>query len=49
MGLHLLDNLDFGRLAATCRRRARWEILFVVGPLRAPHATRSPVNLVAIL
>jgi kynurenine formamidase len=49
MGLHLLDNLDLGRLAAACRRRGRWEFLFVVGPLRAPQATGSPVNPIAIL
>ena len=33
MGVHLLDNLDLSRLAATCAERERWEFLFAVAPL----------------
>ncbi len=49
MGVHLLDNLELGRLAAACAARSRWEFLFTVAPLRIERATGSPVNPVAIL
>ncbi len=48
MGVHLLDNLELGRLAAACAARARWEFLFTVAPLRVERATGSPVNPLAI-
>jgi kynurenine formamidase len=49
MGVHLLDNLQLGRLAAACADRQRWEFLFVVAPLQIGGGTGSPVNPVAVL
>jgi kynurenine formamidase len=49
MGVHLLDNLELGRLAAACAERRRYEFLFSVGPLRIEGGTGSPVNPLAIL
>ena len=49
MGVHLLDNLQLGRLAAACAARERWEFLFVVAPLQIGGGTGSPVNPIAIL
>jgi kynurenine formamidase len=49
MGVHLLDNLDLSRLAATCAAEQRWEFLFVVAPLQIGGGTGSPVNPVAVL
>lgn len=49
MGVHLLDNLQLGRLAAACAERGRWRFQFVVGPLQIRGGTGSPVNPVAIL
>lgn len=49
MGVHLLDNLELGRLADACAREQRWEFLFVVLPLRIGGGTGSPVNPVAVL
>ncbi|HEY2301526.1 MAG TPA: cyclase family protein [Acidimicrobiales bacterium] len=49
MGVHLLDNLDLLGLSGACRQAGRFEFLFSVQPLRAPLATGSPVNPVAVL
>ena len=49
MGVHLLDNLELGRLAAACAERRRYEFLFSMGPLRIEGGTGSPVNPLAIL
>jgi kynurenine formamidase len=49
MGVHLLDNLQLGRLAAACAEEERWEFLFVVSPLQIGGGTGSPVNPVAVL
>src|SRR5438876_185245 len=49
MGVHLLDNLALGELLEACARIGRWEFLFTCEPLRAPRATGSPVNPVAVL
>jgi kynurenine formamidase len=49
MGVHLLDNLQLGRLATACAREQRWEFLFVVLPLQIGGGTGSPVNPVAVL
>ncbi len=49
MGVHLLDNLELGRLGAACAAEERWEFLFVVAPLRIRGGTGSPLNPVAIL
>jgi kynurenine formamidase len=48
MGVHLLDNLELGRLAEACAARKRWEFLFVMAPLRIERGTGSPVNPLAI-
>ena len=48
MGVHLLDNLELGRLAAACAERGRWEFLFALAPLRIEGATGSPANPLAI-
>ena len=49
MGVHLLDNLHLGRLAAACAEEGRWEFLFTVAPLQIGGGTGSPVNPLAIL
>jgi kynurenine formamidase len=49
MGVHLLDNLELGRLADACAARERWEFLFTLAPLRIEGGTGSPVNPLAIL
>ena len=49
LGVHLLDNLHLGRLAAACAVAQRWEFLFVVAPLQVRGGTGSPVNPIAIL
>lgn len=49
MGVHLLDNLHLGRLAAACAAERRWEFLFVVAPLQIRGGTGSPANPIAIL
>jgi len=48
MGVHLLDNLELGRLAAACAERGRWEFLFALAPLRLERGTGSPVNPLAL-
>jgi len=48
MGVHLLDNLELGRLASACASRRRWEFLFTLAPLRIERGTGSPVNPLAI-
>ena len=48
MGVHLLDNLQLGRLMAACAERGRWSFLFTAAPLRIERATGSPLNPVAI-
>jgi kynurenine formamidase len=49
MGVHLLDNLQLGRLSAACASAGRWEFLFVVAPLQIRGGTGSPANPIAIL
>jgi kynurenine formamidase len=49
MGVHLLDNLELGRLAEACARESRWEFFFTVSPLRIGGGTGSPVNPIAVL
>jgi kynurenine formamidase len=48
MGVHLLDNLELGRLSAACRARERYEFLLAIAPLRIERATGSPVNPIAL-
>lgn len=49
MGVHLLDNLEMGRLSEACARVGRWEFLFSIAPLRIARGTGSPINPLAVL
>ena len=49
MGVHLIDNMQLGRLAAACEERGRWEFLLTLAPLRLDQGTASPVNPIAML
>lgn len=48
MGLHLLDNLELGDLAAACAEEGRWEFLLTIAPLVLRRGTGSPVNPIAM-
>ncbi len=48
MGLHLLDNLELGRLARACADERRWAFFLAIGPLVLRRGTASPVNPIAI-
>jgi kynurenine formamidase len=48
LGLHLMDYLQFGELRSACEAERRWSFFCVIGPLRLPVATGSPVNPIAI-
>ena len=47
MGMPLLDNANFERLAQVCAELGRYEFLFVVAPLVVIGGTGSPVNPIA--
>ena len=47
MGLPLLDNANFERLAEACAASGRYEFLFTVAPLVVLGGTGSPVNPLA--
>lgn len=47
MGLHLIDNLELGRLAEACEAESRWEFLLTIAPLVLERGTASPVNPIA--
>jgi len=47
MGLPLLDNANFERLAEVCAELGRWEFLLVIAPLVVTGGTGSPVNPIA--
>jgi kynurenine formamidase len=49
LGIHLLDYLDLGELAAACVETGRWSFLCVIAPLRLPTGTGSPINPIAVL
>lgn len=49
MGLHLIDNMALGALAAACAERQRWSFLFTFGALRIPGGTGCPANPIAVL
>lgn len=49
MGVHLIDNMQLGRLAAACAERGRWAFLLTLAPLRLDQGTASPVNPIAML
>lgn len=48
MGIHLIDNADLDKVAATAERLGRYEFQFVMGPLVLRRGTASPVNPLAI-
>ena len=48
LGVHLIDNMQLGRLTAACSERNRWEFLFTLAPLRLERGTASPVNPIAM-
>ena len=48
MGLPLLDNANFERLAEVCAELGRWEFLLTVAPLVVNGGTGSPVNPIAV-
>ena len=48
MGVHLIDNMQLGRLMAACAERDRWEFLLTIAPLRLERGTASPINPLAI-
>ena len=47
MGLPLLDNANFERLAEVCAETGRYEFMFTVAPLVVLGGTGSPVNPLA--
>ncbi len=49
MGVHLLDNLSLGALAAACAESGQWDFQFSALPLRVQGGTGSPLNPVALL
>ena len=48
MGVHLIDNMQLGRLAGACAERECWEFLLTIAPLRLDQGTASPVNPIAM-
>ncbi|MDE1994719.1 MAG: cyclase family protein, partial [Rhizobiaceae bacterium] len=48
-GMHLIHNMDLEALGDACARQARSDFLFMVSPLKVPHATGSLVAPVAVL
>lgn len=48
MGVHIIDNMELGRLTAACRERNQYGFLFVIAPLRLERGTASPINPLAI-
>ncbi|HVX11296.1 MAG TPA: cyclase family protein [Pirellulales bacterium] len=47
MGMPILDNCDFEKLAEESRKRQRWSFLLTVAPLAVEGGTGSPVNPIA--
>jgi kynurenine formamidase len=47
MGMHIIDNADFERLAVECRTRNRWEFMLTLAPLPLEGVTGSPLNPIA--
>lgn len=47
MGMPLLDNANFERLAEVCADEGRYEFLLVIAPLVVEGGTGSPVNPIA--
>lgn len=47
MGLPLLDNANFERLAEVCAETGRYEFMLTIAPLVVPGGTGSPANPIA--
>ena len=47
MGMPLLDNANFERLAEVCAETGRYEFMLTIAPLVVPGGTGSPVNPIA--
>ena len=47
MGMPLLDNANFERLAEVCAETGRYECLLTIAPLVGNGGTGSPVNPIA--
>ncbi len=48
-GVALIDNAYLTHLVEECRRRGKWDMLFIVAPLVVEGGTGSPVNPIVIL
>lgn len=48
LGLHLLDNLELGRLAEACGEEGRWAFSLTLAPLVVERGTASPLNPIAL-
>jgi kynurenine formamidase len=48
MGMPLIDNADFERLATHCAAQHRWAFFFTVAPLAVSGSTSSAVNPLAV-
>jgi kynurenine formamidase len=48
LGIHLFDDMDLDRVAATAAAEKRWEFLFTASPLPIVNGTGSPLNPVAV-
>lgn len=49
LGMAAADSLNLEDVAVACAEEQRWEFLVVAAPLRAPRATGSPFNPIAVL
>jgi kynurenine formamidase len=49
MGLCMVDVCDFDRLLAACQSARRYEVAFLIAPLRIAYGTGSPVNPIGML
>lgn len=49
LGMAAADSLNLEDVAVACAQEQRWEFLVVAAPLRAPRATGSPFNPIAVL
>ncbi|MGY8770479.1 MAG: cyclase family protein [Pirellulales bacterium] len=48
MGVHILDNADFGQLSKTAAKLNRWQFMITIAPLPIKGGTGSPVNPIAV-
>lgn len=48
LGIHLFDDMDLDRVAATAAAERRWAFLFTASPLPIVNGTGSPLNPLAV-